>query len=66
MEVGGIKVYSVGRGPKAVVVLREIYGWEGRLKPVCDTLAEPLGCHVVMPDLHAGETAHGMSDVSYL
>ena len=63
VPVGELEAYCVGkRGPRAVVVIQEIYGWDGRLKGICDALAEQ-GYFVVMPDFHRGKTAHGMSDV---
>ena len=62
LPVGELEAYCVGKpGPRAVVVIQEIYGWDGRLKGICDTLAEQ-GYFVVMPDFHRGKTAHGMSD----
>ena len=62
VPVGELEAYCVGKpGPRAVVVIQEIYGWDGRLKGICDTLAEQ-GYFVVMPDFHRGKTAHGMSD----
>ena len=35
-----LQVYTVGEpGPKAVLVFPEVFGWGGRLKGICDTLA---------------------------
>ncbi|CAJ1350743.1 unnamed protein product [Effrenium voratum] len=66
VQVGRLRVYQAGAaGPTAVVVIQEIYGWEGRLKGICDTLAAE-GHMVVMPDLHHGETAHHKSDAEKL
>ena len=62
LHISGLKIYEVGnRTEQAIVVLPEIYGWDGRLKPICDTFAL-AGYLVVMPDLFHGETAHGKSD----
>ncbi len=49
-SLGDLQAYVVGApGPRAVVVMPEIFGWSGRLKGICDTLAEQ-GFFVVMPD----------------
>jgi dienelactone hydrolase len=48
-------------GAKAIIVLPEVFGWGGRLKGICDTLAAE-GYFVVMPDCHRGTTAAGQED----
>lgn len=57
-----LPIYTVGKpGAKAVIVLPEVFGWSGRLKGICDTLANE-GYLVVMPDCHRGDTAAGKAD----
>lgn len=57
-----LPIYYVGTpGPRAVIVLPEVFGWAGRLKAICDTLAAE-GFFVAMPDIHRGETLHGQPD----
>jgi dienelactone hydrolase len=49
--------------PKAaVIVLPEVFGWAGRLKGICDSLAKE-GYLAIMPDCHRGDTANGKADV---
>ena len=55
-----LKLYTVGSfgadstgTRRTIVVLPEVFGWSGRLKGICDTLAEN-GYLVVMPDCHRG------------
>lgn len=45
----------------AVIVLPEVFGWDGRLKGICDTLAGE-GYFVVMPDCHRGTTKDSTDD----
>ncbi|CAD7958258.1 unnamed protein product [Amoebophrya sp. A25] len=47
---------------KGVIVLPEIFGFEGRLKNICDTIAEN-GYFVVMPDCHRGDSAKGKENI---
>lgn len=58
MTIGNnLKVYVVGQpGPAAIVVFPEVFGWEGRLKGICDTYADH-GFFAIMPDCHRGTTA---------
>lgn len=57
-----LPIYTVGQpGAKAVIVLPEVFGWSGRLKGICDTLANE-GYLVIMPDCHRGDTAAGKAD----
>ena len=57
-----LPIYTVGApGPKAIIVMPEVFGWGGRLKGICDTLAAE-GYFVVMPDCHRGTTAAGQPD----
>jgi len=61
-RLGDLPIYHVGTpGPKAVIVMPEVFGWAGRLKGICDTVADE-GFFVVMPDCHRGETATGQPD----
>ncbi|CAD7944545.1 unnamed protein product [Amoebophrya sp. A120] len=46
----------------AVIVLPEVFGFEGRLKQICDTLASK-GYFVAMPDCHRGDSAKGKPSV---
>lgn len=63
-HLGDLPIYYVGTpGPKAVIVLPEVFGWAGRLKGICDTLADE-GFFVVMPDCHRGETALGQPNTA--
>jgi len=39
---------------KAVIVLPEVFGWAGRLKGICDSLANE-GFLAIMPDCHRGK-----------
>lgn len=57
-----LPVYVAGQpGPKAVVVLPEIFGFAGRLKGICDTLADE-GYFVVMVDSFRGDSAAGKAN----
>mmetsp|Transcript_64845 Transcript_64845/g.210187 ORF Transcript_64845/g.210187 Transcript_64845/m.210187 type:complete len:284 (-) Transcript_64845:119-970(-) len=57
-----LPVYVAGQpGPKAVVVLPEIFGFAGRLKGICDTLADE-GYFVVMIDSFRGDSAAGKAN----
>eukprot|EP00615_Pteridomonas_danica_P004793 CAMPEP_0114348878 /NCGR_PEP_ID=MMETSP0101-20121206/15076_1 /TAXON_ID=38822 ORGANISM="Pteridomonas danica, Strain PT" /NCGR_SAMPLE_ID=MMETSP0101 /ASSEMBLY_ACC=CAM_ASM_000211 /LENGTH=243 /DNA_ID=CAMNT_0001487099 /DNA_START=16 /DNA_END=747 /DNA_ORIENTATION=- len=57
-----LSIYIVGEpGPKAVIVLPEVFGWSGRMKGICDTLASE-GFYVIMPDCHRGTTASDQPD----
>ena len=59
--IGDLPIYTVGEpGPRAIVVLPEVFGWGGRLKGICDTLAAE-GYFVIMPDCHRGTTASDQS-----
>lgn len=61
-KIDDLPIYHVGTpGPKAVIVLPEVFGWSGRMKGICDTLAE-AGFFVLMPDCHRGETAKTQDD----
>mmetsp|Transcript_16412 Transcript_16412/g.42396 ORF Transcript_16412/g.42396 Transcript_16412/m.42396 type:complete len:247 (-) Transcript_16412:190-930(-) len=53
-----LPLYTVGdpASGKAVIVLPELFGWAGRLKGICDTLAAE-GYYVIMPDCHRGDYA---------
>mmetsp|Transcript_6018 Transcript_6018/g.17212 ORF Transcript_6018/g.17212 Transcript_6018/m.17212 type:complete len:286 (+) Transcript_6018:46-903(+) len=63
-RIDDLPVYYVGTpGPKAVIVFPEVFGWAGRLKGICDTLADE-GFFVVMPDCHRGDTAAGKSNTA--
>ena len=38
-----LPIYTVGTpGAKAIIVLPEVFGWSGRLKGICDTLANEV------------------------
>lgn len=54
-KLGDLPVYTVGKGDKGIIVLPEVWGWAGRLKGICDSLAAE-GYYVVMPDCHRGTT----------
>jgi len=56
-----LKIYTVGAGEKAIIVLPEVFGWGGHLKAICDQFAKE-GFLVVMPDCHRGESAATQSD----
>jgi dienelactone hydrolase len=61
-KLDDLPIYTVGTpGTKAIIVLPEVFGWGGRLKGICDTLAVE-GYFVVMPDCHRGTTAAGQAD----
>lgn len=61
--LGDLKIYAAGKpGPKAIVVLPEVFGWSGRLKGICDTFADH-GYYVIMPDCHRGDTAAGKENI---
>lgn len=64
-KLGDLPVYFVGDAAAAkgaVIVLPEVFGWQGRLKGICDTLAQN-GYFAVLPDPHRGETAEGKEDL---
>ncbi len=57
-----LPAYVAGKpGPRAVIVFPEVYGFNGRLKGICDTLAEQ-GFFVVMPDIMRGKSAESLTD----
>jgi dienelactone hydrolase len=61
-KLDDLSIYVVGEpGAKAVIVLPEVFGWAGRMKGICDTLADE-GFFVVMPDCHRGTTAADQPD----
>lgn len=51
-----LPVYEVGEpsAKNAIIVLPEVFGWEGRLKGICDTFAAN-GYYTVMPDIMRGD-----------
>ena len=56
--LGDLKIYSVGnQSANAIIVMPEVWGWHGRLKGICDTLAKETGFFVVMPDVMRGQQA---------
>merc|ERR1719181_1187625 len=61
--LGDLKIYAAGQpGSKGIIVMPEVFGWNGRLKGICDTFADQ-GFYVIMPDCHRGDTATGKADV---
>lgn len=60
-KIDDLPIYTIGTGEKAIIVLPEVFGWNGRLKGIADTLANE-GFLVVMPDCHRGETAATQTD----
>ena len=55
-SLGDLPIYTSGSpGDRAILVWPEVFGWEGRLKNICDQLASE-GYFVVMPDHMRGET----------
>lgn len=55
-NLGDLPIYTSGSpGDAAILVWPEVFGWEGRLKNICDQLASE-GYFVVMPDHMRGET----------
>jgi len=58
-----LPIYTSGNpeSKKAVIVLPEVFGWAGRLKGICDTLAAE-GYYVMMPDCHRGTTKDSTPD----
>jgi len=57
-----LPIYVVGEaGDKAIVVMPDVFGWGGRAKGICDTLADQ-GYFVVMPDPFRTDTAEGKED----
>jgi len=50
-----LPVYEVGSGSKAIVVIPEVFCWEGRLKGICDHFAAK-GYYVIMPDIMRGDS----------
>lgn len=60
-KIDDLPIYTVGAGEKAVIVLPEVFGFNGRLKGICDTLANE-GYLVVMLDCMRGETADKQPD----
>ena len=54
--LGDLPIYTSGSpGDRAILVWPEVFGWEGRLKNICDQLGSE-GYFVVMPDHMRGET----------
>lgn len=61
--IDDLPIYVVGTpGEKAILVTPEIFGWAGRLKGICDSLAAE-GYFVVMLDCHRKDTADGKDDM---
>lgn len=47
-QIDDLKIYTVGAGEKAIIVLPEVFGWGGHLKAICDQFAKE-GFLVVNP-----------------
>jgi dienelactone hydrolase len=59
-----LPVYEVGgltAGKSCIIVLPEVFCWEGRLKGICDHFAEQ-GYYVIMPDIMRGDSISNHSD----
>ena len=55
-SLGDLPIYTSGSpGDRAILVWPEVFGWEGRMKNICDQLGSE-GYFVVMPDHMRGET----------
>ncbi|CBJ30749.1 conserved unknown protein [Ectocarpus siliculosus] len=52
-KIGDVDTYFVGSGPKALVVVYDIFGFSPQLKQVCDMFAA-AGFNVAMPDFCKG------------
>ena len=45
LQLDDLPIYCVGEpGPKAIIVLPEVFGWSGRVKGISDTLAAEVPC----------------------
>merc|ERR1712154_87017 len=54
-QVGDMKVYRTGSGPKCTIWCYDIYGFEGgRTRQLCDMLADS-GYLVILPDFFRGD-----------
>jgi len=54
-QVGDMKVYRTGSGPKCIIWCYDIYGFEGgRTRQLCDMLADS-GYLVILPDFFRGD-----------
>jgi hypothetical protein len=40
ITIDDLKIYTVGAGDKAIIVLPEVFGWGGHLKSICDQFAK--------------------------
>jgi len=50
-----LPVYTIGTGPKVIVVAHDIYGFDGgRTKLICDQLANE-GYRIYLPDFYRGK-----------
>ncbi|CAM9239910.1 unnamed protein product [Pylaiella littoralis] len=52
-KIGDVDAYFIGSGPKAIVVVYDIFGFSTQTKQVCDMLAA-AGFNVAMPDFCKG------------
>ncbi len=52
VDVKGLPMYVVGKGPVSIIVAYDIFGFKEnpRTREVCDEIASKVGARVVMPD----------------
>merc|ERR1712199_139896 len=57
VDVKGLPMYVVGKGPVSIIVAYDIFGFKEnpRTREVCDEIASKVGARVVMPDFFRGE-----------
>ncbi len=56
LMLGDMKVYTKGDSPNGMIIIHDVYGYNGgRTKLICDQLAD-LGYRVYLPDFYRGET----------